>query len=163
MPVAEAERLRVLAVGGAEVAGEADDDVLEARLGERAEERLRVALAVEVAGVRDPEAVARVVLEAREVVEVAAVRDRHDLALRLERARLLGDRVGGGDDRVGLRRDELRDAADGLLLQLREPRLVAAPVRMRRERVAEVGDPRRAASPASPPRRGGGATAAARS
>ena len=61
-PVAEAERLRVLAVGGPEVAGEARDDVIEAGVGERAQKRLRVALAVEVPGVRDPEAVALVVL-----------------------------------------------------------------------------------------------------
>src|SRR4029079_11507424 len=64
-PVAEAERVGILAVGGAEVAGEAGDDVVQARARARAQERLRVALAVEVAGVGDPEAVARVVLEAR--------------------------------------------------------------------------------------------------
>ena len=146
-PVAEAERLRVLAVGGAEVAGEARDHVVEAGVGERAQERLRVALAVEVAGVRDPEAVARVVLEAREVVEVAAVGDRDDLALRLERAHLLGDRVRHRDDRVRLRRDELPHSAGGLLLQPRELRLVAAAVRMGGERVAQVGDPGRAGRP----------------
>src|SRR4051794_19889342 len=69
--VAEAKRLRVLAVGGANVSGEADEDVLEARLRERAEKRLRVALAVEVSRVGDAEPVTRVVLEAAEVVEVA--------------------------------------------------------------------------------------------
>ena len=124
-----------------------DDDVLEPRLRERAEERLRVALAVEVARVRDPQPVARVMLEPGEVVEVAAVRDRHDLRLRLERAHLLRDRVGRRDDRVRLRRDEPPDSTDGLLLHLREPRLVAAPVRMGRERIAQVGDPGRAGRP----------------
>ena len=52
--VAETERFGVLAVGGAEVAREADNDVVEARLGERPEKRLRVALAVEMAGVGNP-------------------------------------------------------------------------------------------------------------
>src|SRR5262249_47627030 len=66
---------------------------------------------------------------------------------RLERARLLGDRVGRGDDRVRLRRDELPQPARGLLLQPRELRLVAAPVRMGGERVAKVGDPGRAGRP----------------
>ena len=145
--VAETERLGVLAVGGAEVAGEAGDDVVEAGVRECAQERLRVALAVEVARVRDPEAVARVVLEAREVVEVGAVRDRDDLALRLQRTHLLGDRVGHRDDRVRLRGDEPPHPAGGLLLQPRELRLVAAPMRMRGERVAEVGDPRSAGRP----------------
>ena len=54
-PVAEAERLGPLAVGRAEVAEEARDDVVEAEL-QRGQERPRVALAEERAGVRDPEA-----------------------------------------------------------------------------------------------------------
>src|SRR5207253_2545939 len=57
--VAEPERLRELPVGGAKAADEADDDVLETRLGERAQERLRIALAEEGAGVRDAEPLAR--------------------------------------------------------------------------------------------------------
>ena len=81
------------------------------------------------------------VLQTRKVVEVAAVLDRHEPALRLEEAHLLGDRVGSRDDRARLRRDEPTYAADGFLLQPRELRLVAAPVRMRGERIAEVGDP----------------------
>ena len=128
---------------GAEVADEARDDVRRARLGERGQERLRVALAEEVAGVRDAEPVARVVLEAREVVEVAAVRDRHDLALRLERARLLGDRVGGGDDRVGLRATS-RPTPHGLSPSARRAATRRAGAGAD-ERVAQVGDPRRAA------------------
>ena len=55
-PVAEPLRLRPLAVGRAEVAEEARDDVVEARLLQRGQERPRVALAEERAGVRDPEA-----------------------------------------------------------------------------------------------------------
>ena len=80
--VAEPERVRELAVGRAEAADEARDDVLEPRLGERAQERLRVALAEERAGVRDPEALAGRVRHPVEVVEVAAVRDRHEPARR---------------------------------------------------------------------------------
>src|SRR5262249_2742051 len=44
--VAEAELLGILAIRSAEVAGETDDDIVEPGLGERAEERLRVALAL---------------------------------------------------------------------------------------------------------------------
>ena len=63
-PVAEPERLRPLAVGRAEVADEARLDV-EPRLGERRQERPRVALAEEAAGVGDPEAQARAGTRAR--------------------------------------------------------------------------------------------------
>ncbi len=80
-PVAEPEALGPLAVGGAEVADEAGDDV-EPRLGERGQERPRVAPAEEAAGVRDPEAGRVAVLEPGEVVEVAAVRDRDHRAPR---------------------------------------------------------------------------------
>ena len=83
-PVAERERLGPLAVGRAEVADEARDDVLEPGPGERPQERARVALAEEAAGVGDPEALAAVVLEPGEVVEVGAVRDRDHPAARLE-------------------------------------------------------------------------------
>src|SRR5207302_4036982 len=141
-PVAEAERLGVLAVSGAKVAGEADDHVVETRLSQSLEERLRVALAVKVSRVSDPEPTALVVLEAGEVVEVAAVGDGDHLPLRPEAAHLLGDRVGRRDDRVRLRSDEPRDTADGRLFQPGELRLVTAPVRTGGERIAEVGDPR---------------------
>ena len=79
---------------GPEVAEEAHRHVFEPRLGERAEKRLRIALAEERAGVREPEAVGPRVLEPGEVVEVAAVRDRDDAAARIEPARLHGDRLG---------------------------------------------------------------------
>src|SRR5581483_2223414 len=92
--VGEPERLRPLAVGGAEVADEARDDV-QPRLGERGQEGTRRALAEEAARVRDPEALAAAVLEPGEVVEVAAVRDRGHRAARRERPRLLGDRLRG--------------------------------------------------------------------
>ena len=69
-----------LAVGGAEVADEPRHHAVDAR--ERGQERLRVALAEERAGVRDPERVAARVLEPGEVLEVGAVRDRHDAAPR---------------------------------------------------------------------------------
>src|SRR5262249_28159509 len=68
-PVAEAERLRPLAVGDAEVADEPRDDVA-AGLGERLEERPRAALPEEAPGVRDREPLAAAVGEAEEVVEV---------------------------------------------------------------------------------------------
>ena len=125
----------------AQPADEARDDVI-LRLGQRGQERARVAMPEERARVRDPEAVARVVLEPFEVLEVAAVRDRLD-PLRAELAHLLRDRIGDGDDRVGVARDEPRDERLRLLLDLHgEP--VDAPVRVRGDGVAEVGDPRHA-------------------
>ena len=51
-----------------------------------------------------------VYVEPGEVVEVAAVRDRHDPAARVEAARLVRDRVRDARDRVGVARDEPRDA-----------------------------------------------------
>ena len=58
----------------------------------------------------------------------------------------VGDRLGRGDDRVRLPRDEMRDAGTGLLLRARAGALVRA-VCMQRERVAQVGDPLRAGGP----------------
>src|SRR5262249_21553011 len=77
-PAAEIERLRPLAVAGGELADEARHDVLEPGLVERRQERLRVALAEEAAGVGDPEAIAGYVLEPLEIVVVGAVRDPRD-------------------------------------------------------------------------------------
>ena len=139
--VAEPALRRPLAVGRAEVAEEARLHV-EAGLVERGQERARVALAEEAAGVRDPEALSGRVVEAGEVVEVAAVRDRHDLPLRREAARLVGDRVRDARDRVGRVRDEPRDADVDLLLRPHGHAL-RAPVWMCHERVAQVGDPLR--------------------
>ena len=67
---------------------------VEPRVVERLQERPRVALAEEAARVRDPEALAGRVVEPLEVVEVGAVRDRHDPPARLERPHLVGDEVG---------------------------------------------------------------------
>ncbi len=137
--VAELERLGPLAVGRAEVADEAGDRV-EVRLLERLEKRPRIALAEEAPGVRDPEPAARHVLEPREVVEVAAVRDHADGALRTEPAHLVRDRLRHARDRVRSPRDELRDLLDGGLAGTRGGRVVAT-VLVGDERVAQVGDP----------------------
>src|SRR5690606_28473298 len=90
--VAEAERLRPLAVGGTEVAEEPRRHV-EARVGQRLQERPWVASSEEAAGMGDPEALGRMALQAGDVVEVAAVGDRADGPARPERARLLADRL----------------------------------------------------------------------
>ena len=144
-PVAESEPLGPGAVGRAEVAEEARLDV-QAGLGERGQERARIALAEEAAGVRDPEALARPVLEPLEVVEVRSVRDRHHRPLRPQPARLVGDRVGDRDDPVGAPRDQPGDALRRPLLRAHEPAL-GPPVRVRDERVAQVGHPGRLARP----------------
>ena len=78
--------------------------------------------------------------EAGDVVEVGAVRDRDDRASRLERPGLLGDRLGDARDRVCATRDEAGDPAVQRRLGLRRGR-VGAPMRVRDERVAQVGDP----------------------
>ena len=149
--VAEPERLRELAVGGAEAADEPDDDVLEPRLGERAQERLRVALPEERARVRDPEALAGRVRHPVEVVEVAAVRDRHDASRRRQRAHLLGDRVERRDDRVGVPRDDAADGAHGLPLQrtaaVSERRSWCASSESRRSAIQRTPSARRTAAP----------------
>ena len=141
-PVAEPEALRPLAVGRAEVADEPGDDV-EPRVGQRGDERPRVAAAEEAARMGDPEPLRRAVLHPVEVVEVGAVLDRHHAAPRLERTRLVGDRVRRRDDRVGVARHEPGDAPLALLLDPHEPALVAATMRMGDERVPQVGDPPR--------------------
>ena len=84
-PVPEPERLRPLPIGDAEVTDEAGDDVLEAGLCECGQERPRIALPEEAARVRDPKAVAAVVLQPGEVVEVGAVEDRRHGSGRFER------------------------------------------------------------------------------
>src|SRR5581483_9066091 len=78
--VAEPERLGPLAVGRAEVADETRGDG-QVGAGEGLQERPRAALPEEAARVRDREPVAAAVLEAGEVVEVAAVRDGGHLAV----------------------------------------------------------------------------------
>src|SRR4029077_19774852 len=62
-PVAPVQLLHPLAVDRAEAADETRDAVVQARRGERGQERARVALAEEAAGMRDPEALPRAVLE----------------------------------------------------------------------------------------------------
>src|SRR6266540_999292 len=114
---AESERLRPLAVGDAEVADEARDDVLEAGLRERGQERTRIALPEKAPGMRHAEASAAAVLEAGEVVEVGAVQDRRDEADGLERTRFVRDGVGRRHDHVCAPRDETRDRLTHLLLR----------------------------------------------
>ena len=88
----------------------------------------------------DPKPRSRHVLEACEVVEVAAVRDHADGALRIEPAHLVRDRVRHARDRVGASRDELRDLLGCGLAGTRGRRVVAT-VLVGDERVAQVGDP----------------------
>ncbi len=99
-------------------------------------------MAEERARVRDPEPVARVILEPLEVVEVAAVRDRLD-AGGAEVPHLLRDRVRDGDDGVGPPRDE---ACDRRLRALLDPHgeAVDPPIGVGCDRVAQIGDPRNA-------------------
>ena len=84
-------------------------------------------------------------LEAGEVVEVRAVRDRDDLTLRRALAHLCRDRVGNAHDRVRGARDQRRHGMLALLLQPNEHPLGIA-VRVRDDRVTKVGDPRNADS-----------------
>ena len=155
--VAELERLGPLAVGRAEVADEAGDRV-EVRLLERLEERPGIALAEEAPRVGDPEPRARHVLEPCEVVEVAAVRDHADGALRIEPAHLVRDRLRHARDRVGASRDELRDLLGRGLAGTRGRRVVAT-VLVGDERVAQVGDPASARRASARPRRRSAPTA----
>ena len=139
--LAEPELVRELAIRRAQAADEARDDIVFG-FRERRQKRTGIAVAEERAGVRDPELLPRVVLEAFEVVEVAAVRDRLD-TLGAELSHLPRDRVRDRDDRVGVTRHELRDERLGLLFHPhREP--VDPPVGVGRDRVAQVGDPRHA-------------------
>ena len=83
------------------------------------------------------------VLEPREVVEVASVRDHADRAARAETSHLFGDRLRHAGDRVGAARDELRDLLRRRLACTGGGRVVTA-VLVRDERIAEIGDPARA-------------------
>ena len=147
---AQPERLGPLPIGRAKPAHEARLDHL-AQLrpvgqepGERLEERPRAPHAEEEPGVEDPQAVRRRVLEAGELVEVAAVRDhRARRAGRGQRPRLVGDRLGHGrerrDAREGAPRHRLEHGPLGA-----DAAPVVAPVRVGEPRVAQVGDPRHA-------------------
>jgi hypothetical protein len=138
-PVAEAELLGPLAVGGAEIACKSGHDI-ESGVVQRLQERTRVSLPEEAPGVGDPEAFRGPVLEPDEVVEVAAVRDRaHDPA-RAERANLLRDRLRHARDRVRSSGDEARQPLVRRLASARR-RGVRAPVRVGDERIAEIRDP----------------------
>ena len=141
-PVAEAELRDPLPVGRAEVADEARDDVVEAGLGERGQERARVALAEEAARVRDPEALAGLVLEPGEVVEVAS-RSGSRAPGRPGRSRGPRRRWTRRPRRPRRRRRATSrdDALERLLLRLHGLPLEAA-VGVRDQRVALVGDPR---------------------
>ena len=86
------------------------------------------------------EARAHVMLEPGEVVEVAAVLDRHHVRARAQRSSLLCDRFRRRHDAVGATRDEPRHGVPHPLLRLQRCRVGAA-VRMGEQRVAQVGDP----------------------
>ena len=135
----QAELLGPLAVGRAEVAHEAGDRV-EPGVVERLEERARVPLPEEAAGVGDAETRPGAVLEAHEVVEVAAVRDRADDAPRRETVDLLRDRVGDGRDPVGVAGDEPPELDVRRLLGARAGR-VGTPVRVGDQRIPDVRQP----------------------
>ena len=83
------------------------------------------------------------ILEPREVVEVAAVRDDVDGSARAEASHLVRDRLRHAGDSVGLSRDEAGDLLHCGLPGAGGRRVVAA-VLVRDEWVAEVGDPARA-------------------
>jgi len=106
--VGKSEALHELPVGRTKVAEEPHRHILQPRLRERTEKRLRIALPEERTGVREAEAVRPRVFDAGEIVEVAAVGDRHHSAARVQAARLDGDRLGSADDRVCLTRDQVR-------------------------------------------------------
>ena len=137
--VPQPARVRPLAVGGAEVAQEASLDV-EAGFVECSQERARVALAEEAARVRDParRACSRVPRSRR---SRSRSRSRRPSPW-AKAARLLGDRLRDAGDRIGRAGDEPGDALVDLLLRAHRHAL-GAPVRVRDERVAQVGDPRR--------------------
>ena len=140
-PVAEPERLGPLAVGRAEVADEAGDDVQlrrrRAPAGTAAGRACRRTMPACVIRNRSPRRYSSPAKSSKS--QPFAIVD--DRAPRLERARLLGDRVGDGDDRVRRARDErARPPARGLLLRA-HGELLGAPVRVRDDRVAQVGDP----------------------
>ena len=141
-PIAETERLHPLPIGGAKVADETHDDVVQAGLGEGGQERARVALAEEAPRVRDPEALSGLVLEAGEVVEVGAVGNHAHGAGRVEAAHLVGDRLRDGNDRIGSPGHELDDPLERLLLQAHGGSVEAA-IGVAHQRIALVGDPRR--------------------
>ena len=82
------------------------------------------------------------VVEPREVVEVAAVRDRAHDAAGAERSHLLRDRLGDARDRVRAAGDEPREPLVRRLARARRGG-VGAPMLVGDERVAEVGDPAR--------------------
>ena len=160
--VAEPEALHELAVAGPEVAEEAHGHVLEPGVGERAQERLRVALAEERARMREPEAVAAHVLEPREVVEVAAVRDRHDRPSRV-RARASRRRSHSAAATIASAWRATRCATPRAPSASRARRCLP-PSGARAARSSRAGRrPISRRSPSSPPRRSGGRSRAARS
>ena len=160
-PVAEVELVGPLAVGAAEVA-EKTRDGIDPGVVQRLQERPWVALAEEAAGVRDPQAPAGSVVEALEVVEVGAVRDRHDPASWLELPHLVRDEVRHAHDRVGRPGDEPRDPDVDLLLRA-HGRALGSPVGVRDGRVAKVCDPADAGRALRRPLRPGGSSSAGRS
>jgi hypothetical protein len=128
----EAERFRIRAIGRAEVTDEPGDNVRWPTR-KRGQERLRVPAPEEIAGVRDPQPVAGRVEKAGEIVEVGAVPDDFEAGSGHERTHLLGDGPRGADDGIGVPAHEARERTFAAK--------VMAPVRVRGERVAQVGHP----------------------
>ncbi len=110
------------------------------RLLQRGEERPRVALAEERAGMRDPEAIALVCSRPAKSSksEPFAIVTTSPLGLRSRISSAIASETA--DDRVRRARDEPRDRVLALLLHAHGSRFRVA-VRMRDDRVAQVGDP----------------------
>ena len=140
-PVAEPERLCPLAVGRAEVADEAGDDV-QLRVRERLQERPRVALAEEAARVRDREAARRAGTRAP---RSRRSRSRSGSSRPLLAARARAPRRRSRPPRPRSRRLCGHDAGDRGCSRLLGPdgEALGAAVRMSGDRVAQVGHPAR--------------------
>ena len=95
---------------------------------------------------RDPEAFAPRVREALEVVEVRPVRDLDDRPTWVPLPHLGADRLRDSDDRVGATGDETGDGVLRLLLHA-DGAALGTPVRVRHDRVTQVGHPRDAGRP----------------
>ncbi len=109
---------------------------------ERLQERPRVAAAEEAARVRDAEATRRACTRARRSRRSRSRSRRRGRPARLEPAYLVRDRLGDAGDRIGAARDEPRNLLVRSLPRARGSRVVA-PVLVRDDRIAQIGDPAR--------------------
>ena len=141
--VTEVELRRPVAIGAAKVTDEPHNHVVQSGVGERLQERPRIALPEKRTGMRDAEPLAAAVFQSGEVVEVRPVQDRNDHTLRLERARLSGDRIRRGDDCIRLAGDEPCHLLTDLLLGTHD-RPFGTTVRMGADRIAQIRNPARA-------------------